>query len=71
MKKAYDYFEEFVEKEKRYPTLEEFKQWGYSKATYYRCKNDYKPTEPEEYGYATRISTEQFDNGITVIELKF
>jgi ACT domain-containing protein len=48
MKKAYDYFEEFVKEEKRFPTLEEFKQLGYSRATYYRCKNDYKPTEPEE-----------------------
>jgi len=25
MKKAFDYFEEFVKAEKRYPTLEEFK----------------------------------------------
>jgi len=25
MKKAFDYFEEFVKEEKRYPTLEEFK----------------------------------------------
>lgn len=71
MKKAYDYFVEFVKANDRYPTLEEFKQWGYSRATYYRCKNDYKPTEPEETGYAVRTNVEQFDNGITFINLKF
>lgn len=71
MKKAYDYFEEFVKQEKRYPTLEEFKQWGYSKATYYRCKKDYQPTEPEEYDYAIRTHVEQLDNGITIIDLRF
>ena len=71
MKKAINYFEEFVKENGRYPTLEEFLLMGYSRATYYRCKNDYKPTEPEEAGYATRTSTEQWDNGVTFINLKF
>lgn len=71
MRKAIDYFEEFVKTEERYPTLEEFKQMGYSRATYFRCKKDYKPTEPEEYGYAIRTNIEQFDNGVTIIDLRF
>lgn len=71
MKKAYDYFEEFVKKNGRYPTLEEFKDIGYGKTTYYRCKNDFKLTEPEEAGYAFRTNVEQWDNGITIIDLKF
>lgn len=41
MKKAIDYFYEFVQENGRYPDLEEFKGWGYSRASYYRSKNDY------------------------------
>ena len=68
---AYGVFALFTEQKGRYPTLEEFKQMGYSRATYFRCKKDYKPTEPEEFGAAYRINTEQFDNGVTIIELRF
>ena len=71
MKKAYDYFVEFVKEEERYPTLEEFQQMGYSRATYFRCKKDYQPTGPEIGGYATRTNVDQFPNGVTVIDLKF
>ena len=68
---AYGAFAQFVEDNGRYPTLDEFKNMGYSRATYYRCKKDYKPTEPEEFGYAVRTDTEQFDNGVTIIDLRF
>lgn len=68
---AYGAFAQFVEDNGRYPTLDEFKNMGYSRATYYRCKKDYKPTEPEEFGYAVRTNTEQFDNGVTIIDLRF
>ena len=71
MIKAIDRFTDFTTEHGRYPTLEEFQKLGYCRATYYRCKKDYKPTEPEEFGYAVRTSTEQFDNGVTVIDLRF
>lgn len=71
MKKAYDYFVEFVKVYDRYPTLEEWYKLGYKRASYYQCKKDYKPTEPEETGYAVRTDVEQFDNGISLINLKF
>ena len=71
MKKAYDYFCEFVRDNERYPTLEEWYQLGYKRASYYQCKKDYKPTEPEEAGYAVRTKVEQYENGVSVIDLKF
>ena len=71
MKKAYDYFCEFVRDNERYPTLEEWYQLGYKRASYYRCKKDYQPTEPEEAGYAIRTKVEQFENGVSFIDLKF
>lgn len=71
MIKAIDRFTSFITENGRYPTLDEFKELGYCRATYYRCKKDYQPTEPEEYGYAVRTNTEQFDNGVTIISLKF
>lgn len=71
MIKAIDRFTAFTTEHGRYPTLEEFQNLGYCRATYYRCKKDYKPTEPEEYGYAVRTNVEQFDNGVTIIDLRF
>ena len=68
---AYGAFARFVEDNGRYPTLDEFKDMGYSRATYYRCKQAYQPTEPEEYGYAERKNAEIWDNGIITVDLKF
>lgn len=48
MKRAIDYFTEFVQDNERYPTLDEFKSMGYSKTTYYQCKKDYKPEKEED-----------------------
>lgn len=68
---AYDLFAEFVKENGRYPTVEEFEDMGYSRRTYYRCKKDYKPTEPEESGFYERTGVEQYSNGITFINLKW
>lgn len=67
---AYDLFVEFIKENGRYPTVEEFEDMGYSRRTYYRCKKDYQPTEPEEAGFYKRESVEQYSNGITFINLK-
>lgn len=67
---AYDVFCQFIKENGRYPTLEEWLNIGYSRATYYRCKKDYQPTEPEEYGFYERTNVEQYPNGITFINLK-
>lgn len=69
--KAYDIFCQFVDENGRYPTLDEWLVIGYSRSSYYQCKKDYKPTEPEEYGFYERTKVEQFPNGVTFISLKF
>lgn len=40
---AQQIFNKFVKDNGRFPTLEEFYNLGYKRATYYNCKRDYKP----------------------------
>lgn len=45
--KAQDYFNQFVKEYERFPTLEEWYQIGYKKASYYICKKNYNPMSQE------------------------
>ena len=71
MRKAIDYFKDFVKINSRYPTLEEWYNMGYKRTSYYLCKQAYQPTQMEEAGYSTRTSTEIYPNGVIIKNLKF